>query len=99
MARVVALGSRFTGERHGCDEGVVVVMADNRSITRTSPITANGPVPGAAGRRTDAPEGPAVGSDIAWCSSSRPGDSRLSDRLPSARPSARTACQRSAVRV
>jgi predicted enzyme related to lactoylglutathione lyase len=28
MAEVVALGGRFTGERHDYDEGVVVVMAD-----------------------------------------------------------------------
>lgn len=28
MATVVALGGRFTGERHEYDEGVVVVMAD-----------------------------------------------------------------------
>ncbi|MFF1834467.1 VOC family protein [Streptomyces sp. NPDC058231] len=28
MAQVVALGGRFTGERHDYDEGVVVVMAD-----------------------------------------------------------------------
>ncbi|MBF6169839.1 VOC family protein [Nocardia blacklockiae] len=28
MAQVVALGGRFTGERHDYEEGVVVVMAD-----------------------------------------------------------------------
>ncbi|MFG2295775.1 VOC family protein [Streptomyces sp. NPDC048603] len=28
IAQVVALGGRFTGERHDYDEGVVVVMAD-----------------------------------------------------------------------
>jgi hypothetical protein len=28
IAQVIALGGRFTGERHDYDEGVVVVMAD-----------------------------------------------------------------------
>jgi hypothetical protein len=28
IARVIALGGRFTGERHDYDEGAVVVMAD-----------------------------------------------------------------------
>src|SRR5262245_8511472 len=28
IAQVVALGGRFTGERHDYDEGIVVVMAD-----------------------------------------------------------------------
>lgn len=28
IARVIALGGRFTGERHDYDDGVVVVMAD-----------------------------------------------------------------------
>jgi len=28
IAQIVALGGRFTGERHDYDEGVVVVMAD-----------------------------------------------------------------------
>ena len=31
MRSVVDLGGRWTGERHDCDEGVVVVMADPES--------------------------------------------------------------------